>query len=420
LSGAAPRPALPAPPSARSAPGESGWSGRAFALACVVNFAAWTAGYVLLGTLALYAVGLGVPEAQVGWYPACCSVFGLLGQLTSGRYQASARRLWFWRGPPLVMAGASLVGAAVASPAALFVVCGLFGLSYGALQTTALVVATEAAPPARRGQAVGMYGTFTTLGVLIGPPLGVAVLQHGGGTALFALAFALGLVTVAITLGVPLPAARRAAAGATRAPLHPLVYFAAVALFGMTATWGTIVAFVPLYAPTLGLENPGWYFSVQAVGVLLLRAATGRLSDRLGRIQVLVPATVLVAVGVWGLALHPSVPMLLALALCYGLGYSAIHPTTMALADDVSTPANRGPAFAVVGAAFSVGSGTGALTMGYVLAHSSFETTFLVAGVVPLVATGLCVWRWWTYPAWRRRASGSGQTGLPLPGESKR
>ena len=398
MSGAAPRPANTPARSDAAPPGAAGWSSRGFALACSVNFVAWTAGYLLLGTLALYAVSLGVPDAQVGWYPACCSVFGLIGQLTSGRFQASRRRVWFWRGPPVVMATASLVGVLFASPAALFAVCGLFGLSYGALQTTALVVATEAAPPARRGQAVGMYGTFTTLGVLIGPPLGVGVLQQGGGMALFALTFVLGLATLAITVALPLPAARRAPAGAPRERLHPLVYFAAVALFGMTATWGTILAFVPLYAPTLGLENPGWYFSAQAVGVLLLRAATGRLSDRFGRIQVLVPATLLVAVGVSGLALHPAVPLLLALALCHGLGYSAIHPTTMALADDVSTPATRGPAFAVVGAAFSVGSGTGALAMGYVLAHSSFETTFLVAGVIPLVATGLCAWRWWSYP----------------------
>jgi MFS family permease len=381
----------------------SGWWRGTFALTCLVNFTAWTAGYVLLGTLALYAVQLGVPDAQVGWYPACCSAFGLTGQLTAGRFQASAWRTWFWRLPPLVMAAASLVGLMAPSPLALFVVCALFGLSYGALQNTALVVATEAAPASRRGQAVGMYGTFTTLGVMVGPPVGVAVLLHGGGVALFALALTLAIITAAITLAVGIPAPRRAAPGVTRQRLHPLVYFAAIALLGMTATWGTIVAFVPLYAPTLGLTNPGWYFSVQAVGVLLLRAATGRLSDRLGRVQVLVPASVLVAVGVWGLALHPSVPLLLALALLYGLGYSAIHPTTMALADDVSTPATRGPAFAVVGAAFSVGAGLGALAMGAVLAQTSFETTFLVAGFVPLLATGLCVWRWLAYPALRQR-----------------
>jgi len=385
----------------RGAAASGGWRRGAFALACLVNFVAWTAGYVLLGTLALYAVGLGVPEAQVGWYPACCSAFGLIGQLTAGRWQRSAWRVWLWRLPPLVMAAASLLGVLAPSAVALFLVCALFGGSYGALQNTALVVATEAAPAARRGQAVGLYGTFTTLAVMVGPPLGVAVLHRGGGGALFALALALSLTTAAITVAVPLPAAPRSAASAVATRLHPLVYFAAIALLGMTATWGTVVAFLPLYAPTLGLDNPGWYFTVQAAGVLLLRTATGRLSDRFGRVQVLVPASVLVAVGVWGLALHPAVPWLLTLALLYGLGYSAIHPTTMALADDVSDPATRGPAFAVVGAAFSVGAGLGALAMGGVLARSSFETMFLAAGFVPLAATGLCVWRWLAYPELR-------------------
>src|SRR5581483_11885786 len=102
-----------------------------------------------------------------------------------------------------------------------------------------------------------------------------------GGAALFALTLTLCLVTAVITLAVPIPAAQRSTATGPHARLHPLVYFAALALFGMTATWGTVVAFLPLYAPTLGLANPGWYFSVQAVGVLLLRAATGCLSDRL-------------------------------------------------------------------------------------------------------------------------------------------
>jgi MFS family permease len=185
--------------------------------------------------------------------------------------------------------------------------------------------------------------------------------------------------------------------------LHSLVYFAAVALFGMTATWGTLVTYLPLYALDLGLENPGWFFSVQAAAVITLRAAAGSLSDRLGRIQVLVPATLVVAIAMWGLALHPAVPVLLLLGLLHGWGYSAFHPTTIALADDVATPRTRGTALAVVGSAFSVGQGGGGLVMGYVLAASSYEAMFALAGCIPLVATGLCVWRWLAYPELRHK-----------------
>ena len=377
---------------------------RNFIATCLVNFTGWAAGYALLATLALYAVGLGVPAAHVGWFPATASAFGLVGQVSAGRLQAWPQQTLLLRVPTLLMAAASLLMVAAPGVVTLVVVCALFGLGYGVLQNTAIVLATEAAPPARRGQAIGLYGTFTTLAVLIAPATGIAILQRFGGESVFALTAALAVATFGCTLLVRAPARRAAARAQRREPLHPLVFFAAVALFGMTATWGTIVTYMPLYAMELGLQNPGWFFTVQAVAVITLRAVAGGLSDRLGRIQVLVPATLVVAVAMWGMALHPAVPVLLALALLHGWGYSAFHPTTIALADDVSTPQTRGSAFALVGSAFSVGQGGGGLVMGYVLAATSYETMFAVAGCIPLVATGLCVWRWLAYPELRHRA----------------
>ncbi|HLH26439.1 MAG TPA: hypothetical protein VK066_28295 [Chloroflexota bacterium] len=65
---------------ASAGPATGVWRRGACALACLVTFTSWTAGYVLLGTLALYEVRLGVPEARVGGYPACCSAFGLVAR----------------------------------------------------------------------------------------------------------------------------------------------------------------------------------------------------------------------------------------------------------------------------------------------------------------------------------------------------
>ncbi|HZU04864.1 MAG TPA: MFS transporter [Chloroflexota bacterium] len=377
---------------------------RTFALACLVNFTTWLAAYVLFGTVTLYAVQLGVPETQVGWFPASASACGLVGQLAGGRLLLRYRRSALLRLAPFVLGAGALLALLVPAPPALLATCALFGIGYGLLQSTTVVLATEVAPPARRGQAIGLYGTFTTLAVLIAPPTGVALLQQLGGRAVFTLTLMLTLVTLGCGLLVREPPRRRLEAAGPAAHLPPLVYFAALALGGMTATWGTVLAFLPVYALTLGLHNPGLYFSVQGLGVLALRMASGGLSDRYGRLQVLVPAMALVTLSIWGLALHPPVPLLLLLALLYGVGYSAVHPTTMALADDVSPPATRGLALAVVGGAFSIGVGSGAIAMGYVLERSSYETTFLVAGCFPLLTTSLLLWRWRAYS--RARAAG--------------
>jgi len=76
------------------------------------------------------------------------------------------------------------------------------------------------------------------------------------------------------------------------------------------------------------------------------------------------------------------------------VGYSAIHPTTIAVADDVSTNATRGMALGLVGGMFSIGVGAGAASMGYVLQRTSYETMFLTASVIPLLAGVVFVWSW--------------------------
>jgi MFS family permease len=222
----------------------------------------------------------------------------------------------------------------------------------------------------------------------------VALLQQLGGAAVFGLTLALALVALSCALLLREPPRHVVRAGEGSLRLHPLVWAAAFAMFGLTATWGAVLAFLPLYALGLGLANPGLYFTVQAVGVLTLRMAAGGLSDRFGRLQVLLPALLLVSLGVAGLALHPGVPLLLLLALVYGVGYSAIHPTSIAVADDVSTNATRGVALGLVGGMFSIGVGAGAASMGYVLQRTSYETMFLTASLMPLLAGAVFVWTW--------------------------
>jgi MFS family permease len=94
--------------------------------------------------------------------------------------------------------------------------------------------------------------------------------------------------------------------------------------------------------------------------------------------------------------------VLLLLALLYGLGYATIHPASLALAADVSTASRRSTALVLVGSTFGVGVAVGAVLMGVVLGHSSYETMFLVAGLLPVLATSALVWQWIAHGGKRR------------------
>jgi hypothetical protein len=93
---------------------------------------------------------------------------------------------------------------------------------------------------------VGLYGSFTTLGVMIGPPAGVALLQQSGSTAVFTLTLVTALASLSGALLLREPPRVRATAERGAARLHPLVYAAAIATFGLTMTWGSLVTFLPL------------------------------------------------------------------------------------------------------------------------------------------------------------------------------
>ena len=53
--------------------------------------------------------------------------------------------------------------------------------------------------------------------------------------------------------------------------------------FFVSGCSATVLAFVPLYAAAVQLENTGLFFTFYAFSVLLSRLATGRIADRFGR-----------------------------------------------------------------------------------------------------------------------------------------
>ena len=110
----------------------------------------------------------------------------------------------------------------------------------------------------------------------------------------------------------------------------------------MTVTFGAVVSFLPLFVKDANLGNPGIYFSVYSIVVVVSRPFAGRLSDRFGRAAVIVPGLVCLAVSMSTLAFAASLPVLLMAAALQGLGLwrgparpswrllSIVHPCTSA------------------------------------------------------------------------------------------
>jgi MFS family permease len=367
---------------------------RDYTLICLANFSFWAGIYCFLGSVALYVLQLGGTAAEAGLATGAVPLTSFFTQVAFARVIARWPRARVLAAAPLVLPVGAAIGAAASSPWVLVVAACVLGTGYTTFQTAATTLAADVTPPQRRGEALGVYGSFTTVSLAVGPALGMGLLTELGPWAALTAGALLGVAAVLFGFGVTEPARREPVTTAARTRLDPIIYYCTFVNAGLTFTHGTLVALLPLYARSIGMANPGLFYTVFALAAIGIRAYAGALSDRLGRVQVLVPATVLLALALWSIAARPPPPVLLGIAVVYAVGYASLHPANLAFAVDRASVADRPLALSMVNSGFALGMGTGAIAMGAVLTATSFAATFFVAGLVPLAATAAFLLRY--------------------------
>ncbi len=381
----APRPTHPAPNTLFT---------RDFLLLCVSSFLFSSSMFLLFAVLPLFVVQeLKGAQSQVGLIMGAFAVSSVLSRPGSGRMVD----LWSRK------AGLSLGALIYCVAPALYTQVGsvpmmlglrfFHGIGIAAYTTSGSVMAADICPPTRRGEGMGYYGMSMNLAMTIGPALGAALIGVIGFQGLFWLSASLALSSLLLVqfISEPIRPHAYASAGMKRPPL-----FSRAALFPgfiamcMTMTFGTVVSFLPLFVRDHELGNPGWFFTVYAIVVVASRPFAGQWSDRFGRMAVIIPGMVLLAMAMTSLAYATTQWGLLGSAVLQGLGFGCVHPAIMAWVVDRSTAHDRGPALATLMGAFDVGVGLSAIGLGIVLQHTSFTVLYLCAAGIALFGAGAC------------------------------
>ncbi|HEY9245649.1 MAG TPA: MFS transporter, partial [Candidatus Methanoperedens sp.] len=152
-------------------------------------------------------------------------------------------------------------------------------------------------------------------------------------------------------------------------------------------TYGSIVSFLALFATEKGIDNPGIFFTVYAITLILVRVAGGRLSDIKGRKFVIIPGMIFITIGLWVLSMAGHLMIFLAAAFLYGIGFGLAHPAIMALLVDMVGEEERGAAMGTFTAAFDLGIGTGSIILGVVLQYLGFSAMYILGGLIVLAGT---------------------------------
>ncbi len=356
----------------------------------IASFLVFLSFFLLMPVLPLYALREGVPESAIGLIIGVFALTAMVGKpLVGWLLDWRGRRGFLWTGAALFGVASALYPMAH-STAPLLLVRMLHGAGMGLFPTAGVAVAVDLAPPERRGEALGLFGMAGTLALAVGPLAGVALDRALGFPALCLSAALLAALGTVLSLWVP-----ETGVPADPPPFRvgglfaPAAFRPAAIALALCLTYGALASFLPLLTQARAAGNPGAFFGLMALALLVVRAYAGRLSDRYGRRAIVLPATVLTAGSLALLAWGPSASWVYGAGFVFGLGFGSAQPALLAWAADRARPGERGKAMGTFYTAWELGIGGGSIFAGLLLPYAGFGGVFGLAGVVALAGGAL-------------------------------
>ncbi|HLB12071.1 MAG TPA: MFS transporter [Dehalococcoidia bacterium] len=369
---------------------------RNYILLLAYNFAGFGGFQFLLPVLPSYVLTIGGSESQVGLINGLFTISAVAARPFLGREvdRRGKKPLLMW-GTLAIVAFMASYSLAV-SIALLFVLRLVHGIAWAATTTSASAMAADLAPASRRGEAMGYFGTAASVALAVAPLAAVALMGSYGfnevflaGAAFIAVAF---LIILPIREPGPAAAFDRPAAdgrGRPRSGWLDLIYRPAllpsITAFSVTLTYGALVTYLPLLAFRSSV-NPGVFFTVYAIFLIMARPLGGKLADAAGRKAAIVPGIAILALGLGILAFATDMPLFMMAAACYGIGFAFVTPSLMALTVDRAEPEARGAAMGTFSSAFDLGIGLGSILLGLLLEVTSFQVMYLTSAGIAVAS----------------------------------
>lgn len=368
--------------------------GRDFVLATGANLFMSMVFYLLMTSMALYAVErFGAGDAAAGFASSSYIVGALVARMFAGQLVGALGL----RRTLLVSFAAFTLFSFLYIPSdslgMLLAVRLLHGVAFGAGNTAVTATVQAVIPPARRGEGTGYFSLSTSVSTAVGPFVAAVLAARGdyAGIFWFCTASSLAGLAVAAFLRPPeTPAAQRPRLREVRW-LHPgsmverrTLPIATIALL-TGAAYSGVLAFLSTYSLENGTpRSAALFFAVYAAVVMVSRLVAGRIQDRRGDNVVMYPAIVMFAGGLALLSLPPTAAVAAASAVLCGLGFGIIMPCAQAIAVAQAPEGRMATAVSTYYLMLDVGTGLGPVLLGALVPLTGFGGMYAVLGAATL------------------------------------
>ena len=281
----------------------------------------------------------------------------------------------------------------------------LHGIQYSLIGTLTMTLAGDNLPKEKLASGIGIYGLSSSIGMAIGPTLGINILKFGtylknetfGFTSVFLFAMIISFLAV-IPSSVLLPDKKskedilnigiwyKNIASVNAIPMSIVMFFVYIG-------WALLNVYIVEFAKELEISGISSFYTVLAMGLIISRPASGWLTDRYGLTRILTPALILFAVSFIIIGFSRSIGTMLAGAAVAAIGFGSFQPALYSMCILSETPLKRSVASNTLYIGIDLGLFVGPIigSMVYEMYNYSimFKTTSLMifAGFVAFLLT---------------------------------
>ena len=287
------------------------------------------------------------------------------------------------------------------------------GTGMGMNQTCAGAAVPDIVPKEKLAQGVGIFGLCITIAQALGPFIALTIIGSGGLNS-FRTLYSVAAVLCGFSLicgcliryernkklekpatseSVAYKSAKREPSVVDHADNERIKTFFGlerqiVSIFLITTLiylgLAGVMSYLTLFAKTRGfrVEFLGIYFFINAAGVMASRIIFGRIVDRRGGDIVIIPGMILTAVCLAAIPFAPSLPILICIALPYGIATGAVTPSLNSIMFKRCSPKRRGAVAAAYYVAIDIGISVGTPLMGFIADFIDFSWVYWLSSIL--------------------------------------
>lgn len=353
--------------------------------------------YLLMSPITEYASNMGSSASIAG----LASGIYVIGGLLSLMYSSHALKTWGWKKTVYVFLSIHLLACIL-----YFILNGIYGLliarfihgiGMGAGGAAIITIATPIFPKKRFGEAMGIFLLGTPLAVGIGPIIGSFLLEKCGAGYCFASATIFAALALLCMFFVEIRQDNEKEKDIDRSkykgirkviepPALPISLMAAFLSMGYVA----IISFYDLYAEQVNLVNEfQYFFIIYSIVLIAGRPLGGKIQDKYGDWLVTIVPIILQFIGIFLIAVHPSMLTIIICAVCTGLGFGTFYSIANTMVARNATEERSPYAISTFLIIIDTALGFGPAFLGLFVVNGNYTFMFLVASFISLFALPL-------------------------------